>query len=116
MKTYNVNNGLAQIEASEDSNINEIMDIIASKFKFLLARYYSKADSFIKATDGGYEVKVWNLYGRSWNDKEFKFGELIYTNNNTDKTILFTKKAGKWHATFKERRYYGLPDIETKLF
>lgn len=105
--------GKMMLALSNDKNANEIMKLIAEKFTFMKGK---SVDDFIRKNEqGNYEVKVWNQNGRNW-FSEYKFGRLATFNNNTNVTLYFVKVKKQWHGYLNERRSYGQPDIQTKLF
>ena len=102
------------IELSDDRLKNEIMRLYGDRFLFVGINNDSTIDSYIKKTgDDQYQMKVWNMLNR-WGDG-FKFAEIATHNNNTDSVLTFTKQGDSWHIDLHQRRYYGLPNIDTQI-
>lgn len=101
------------IELSDDKLKNEIMRLYGDRFLFLQPQG-ATVDSYIKKVcDGQYQMKVWNT-NYNWGDGEV-FGEIAYHANNTDSVLTFTKQGDSWRIDLHQRRYYGLPNIDTQI-
>ena len=107
--------GTRRMTLSEDAGKNEAMREVARKFTIDRSKSDATVDGYIrKASDGGYDVKVYGTTGQSWGSDK-AYGSIVPLKNNPEYTLHLKKVGKRWQGTLTQRRYYGQGGLSTKL-